>query len=739
MREEKNDKIELIIKPERELFYSNDTNFGIYAVAIAKETEDSSKVKLNDYGNLTVKGSMPVLEYGRSYKVRVVAKEDRKFGLGYEIQSVYEMMPTSKDDQKKFLSAILTEKQVGNIFAVYPDDDVIELISEDKFEYEKVKGLGEVTYNKVKKKVMDNIEYREAIVKLSEQYGVTHNMIKKMSDAYGSPTLLVQKIQEDPYILAYDVDGIGFKKADTVALANGIKKDSPKRIGACINYILEQEANSGHTWVSRNKLSSQVAEELGLRMKNIQEFIDMLEVDSDTKLSSRIRVEDSLLALEKNYKAELNIASNIQRLLDVEDNYHITNIEAKIDEAEREQGFDFTEEQRDAILKAVKKNVIIINGKAGTGKTSVLKGVLKVLTGQQDLIYATCALSGKASQRIQESTGLDSFTIHRLLGFNPSGGFEFNEENKLPHDIIVLDEASMVNSTLMSYLIRAVKDGAKFIILGDTAQLEPIGVGNVLLDLINSDVVPRVELTIVHRQAQKSGILSVANGVREGVQFVGKNEYGKKRLGELKDLWLYSYKNAETVYNSVLELSSKYKGSILDYQIVVPLKSRGKLSTKNMNEELQKIFNPDEIGKPSIIRGKVTFRKGDKIIQNGNNYTTNVFNGTIGIIEFIDVATKVVVINFEGVGRVEYKDDELGQIDLAYALTVHRTQGSQWKHVVFAIDYSSYVLLSRQLVYTALTRASENCFLLCELNALHHSVRTDKSTKRNTFLQGMLK
>lgn len=735
---EKDGNLEIIIKPERELFYAVDSNFGIYACEIAKETADSEEIKLNDFGNFTLKGSMPVLEHGKQYKAKVVAKEDKKFGIGYEVVFIYEEMPTTKESQETFLRAILTEKQVEEIFKVYKDEDVISLIEDNKFDYSQVKGLGDVMYQKVREKVIQNLEYREAIILLSQKYGVTYNMIKKMSDSYGSPTLLVQKIEEDPYILSYDVNGIGFKKADTIAMSQGIPKDSPKRMGACILYVLDEQANSGHTWVSRNKLSANVAEELGLRMKMITEFIE--EIPTNTKINRKVRVDEKTVSLKSNYNAELSVSNHIKRLLEIEDNYHITNVESKIDEAEREQGFDFTSEQREAIELAIKKNVIIINGKAGTGKTSVLKGVLKVLTSQDDLQYATCALSGKASQRIQESTGLLSSTMHRLLGFNPNEGFTFNEDNPLPHDIIVLDEASMVNSYLMSKLVCAIKDGAKLIILGDTAQLEPIGVGNCLLDMINSGFVPRVELTIVHRQAQKSGILSVANGVRDGKQFAKKGDFKKKKLGELKDLWFYPYKESETAYNSVLKLAEKFKGKdILDFQVIVPLKTRGKLSTKNLNEALQDIFNPDEIGKPSIVRGKVVFRQGDKVIQNGNNYDYNVFNGTIGIIEFVDMTKKIMVINFEGVGRIEYQTDDLGQIDLAYALTVHRTQGSQWKYVVFAFDYSSYVLLSRQIVYTALTRAVKVCFLPVELSALLHAVKTDKSTQRNTFLEQMLK
>jgi exodeoxyribonuclease V alpha subunit len=736
---------ELIISPTYKMFYSEDSSFGIFGAEFSKETEDSHHIKLNGYGNFTIKGNMPLLEADKKYVVKVRSEMaiDKQGRESYEVVSSYESMPSSKEETQEFLKAILTEKQVEEIFKVYPDNDVVELIADGKFDYNKVKGLGDVTYENVKKKVLENIQYREAIAKLSS-YGVTHKMIVKMSDQYGSPTLLVQKVESNPYILSYEVDGIGFKKADLIATNLGVEPDSQERIGACILYSLDQQANEGHSWISRNKLAAHVAKELGLRMRHITDYLEkMIEESVFTEINKRLHIDESRVALEKNYRAEKAVARHIKRLLEVEDNYHITNIESRIDEAELEQGFEFTDEQREAIRLAVKKNVIIINGKAGTGKTSVLKGILKVMTGQNDLTYATCALSGKASQRIQESTGLLSSTMHRLLAYNPQVGFQRNEDDPLEQDVIVLDEASMVNSYLMSKLVCAVKDGAKLIILGDTAQLEPIGVGNCLLDMINSGTVPRVELTIVHRQAQRSGILSIANQIREGIQFAKRNVYKSQRLGELKDLLFYPYDNSDDVYNKVLEMAEKYNEGILDFQVIVPLKERGQLSTRSLNKALQEIFNPDEIGKPSLVRGKgdfqVQFREGDKVIQNGNNYDVNVFNGTIGIIEYVDMAKKIMVINFEGVGRIEYGVEQLNKIDLAYALSIHRTQGSQWKYVVVAMDYSSYKLLSRQILYTAITRAEKFCFFPCELNALLHAVDTDKSTIRNTFLVEILK
>lgn len=1084
-----NDKpyYELIVKPTFKMFYDDNSNFGIFSVETAKETNDVGHIKTNSFGTFTIKGTSPLLENKKQYTVRL-KKElsvDKKGRESYDIISIYENMPSSREEQEAFLKTLLTENQTKGILEKYPNDDVIELIAEGKLDYSDIKGIGDTTFEKIQTKVKENIQYKQAIATLSN-YGVSFTMIKKMVNSYGSPVILLKKVEDNPYILSYDVDGIGFKKADTIALSFGIPEDSKKRIEACILFILRSKSDEGHSWVTKKSLGASVSKELGLRMQTVNDFIDDI---TNAEINSKLYVDDVRVALKSNFDYENIISYNVKRLLEVENNYIVNGVDYKINEVEEEQGFSFTDEQRKAIELALQKNVVIINGKAGSGKalennsliktpngdvkigdikvgdevfntygstskvigvypqgekevwevefsdgvvikccedhlwdyqtrsqrdrklgfktattreiqdmgiktgsekaskwniyipmtqpvqykekdnfippyllgaligdgnssygnisitnveedvlkniereankigyhlskkgnsisyslkmnehkkysklrtkleelglynvnsydkfiprsylessvderiqllnglidtdgecrnsnyyysttsrqlcldivelvrslgmtasyserqtyytyngekrkgrksyrvsiktseempkihtskkheskwkkgqssarrtirritptgvkkemtcievdskdslfltdgfvvthnTSVVKGIVSVLKSRDDLKYATCALSGKASQRIKESSGLDSSTIHRLLHYNPRTGFIFNEDNKLEHDVIILDEASMVDAFLASKLLCAIKDGAKLIILGDTGQLQAIGSGNVLSDLMTSNVVPRVELTKVHRQAQKSGILSVANMVREGRQFTSSNDFSNKKLGELKDLWLYPFKEAENVYKNVIAIAKKYKGDITEFQVIVPMKKRGKLSTKNLNEELQDIFNPDEIGKPSIKRGDIVFRQGSKIIQRGNDYDLGVFNGTIGMIEFVDNANKIMVVNFEGVGRVELNEEKIKKIDLAYALTIHSVQGSQWTYTVVAFDYASYVLLSRELIYTALTRASKLCFLTCELNALIHAVKTDKSTKRNTFLVELL-
>jgi RecD/TraA family predicted helicase len=509
---------------------------------------------------------------------------------------------------------------------------------------------------------------------------------------------------------------------------------------------LKEETDNGHCWIKFTTLINKAVKHLKIKAKEIE---DILVQESS---NNNYVVSGNMIYLKKCYDFELGIKNNVLRLLNSDKKYEVDDLDGIIKVVEDEQGFQFTGEQLKAINYAIKYNVTIINGKAGTGKTSVIKGVIKVLQKVEGLKYATCALSGKASQRIRESTGLDSYTIHRLFGYTPNFGWSFNELNNLDSDVIVLDEASMVNSELFYYVVRAIKDGAKLIIAGDIAQLEPIGVGNVLVDLLQSTLVPKADFTIVHRQARRSGILSNANKVREGRRFVPNNFYGHKRLGELEDLYMYSYKDGDSVFNRTINIAKKYKlqdKDIMDFQIIAPMKSRGVNCTQNINNACQKIFNqnPDDIDDiKKIVRKSSTLTEGDKVIQNGNNYNRGIFNGTIGVIKYINLDVKnkygsligEIVIDFEGVGEVRYERSEAAQLDLAYAITVHKSQGSQWKFVVFALDYSSYILLSRQLVYTGMTRASEALFMTVELKALQYSIQTDKSNERNTFLKDLL-
>jgi RecD/TraA family predicted helicase len=818
--------IEVILTVTRQLFYNSESNFGIYGATV--DYDDISKVQLNRYNNITIKGTTHQLDQGSTYNMELEEVNDKKYGISYNIVKIKMDAPASIDEQREYIKSMVTPLQFDSIMKVYEGQDIIQLLKDNSFDYNKVYGFGQTVYEKFRDKILKNLELIHAVAELSP-YGLTYNMIVKLMNYYASATLLIEEIHRNPYILL-KIDGFGFIKCDAYALKMGIEPDSPYRIEACTNYVLEEKANNdGHCWISIANFLKETTKLLDIDKRVIRDFI--LNEESQQKY----QIDATRIGLMRFYKYEELIFNKLMELKNTPSKLVVEDIDAKIKFVEEEQGFEFTDEQRLAIKTACESNIFVLNGKAGTGKTATLRGIAKVLLQakviepdmiipmvdnieeinienqfkelikefaekigisyeellediknmsyeevlkymtdknisfeefikhyyesqniydvRQNIRYMTCALSGKAAQRISESTGMHSSTIHRMLGYSPMiGGFSFNDMNPLPFNFVVLDEASMVNNGIFKDLMIALTPTTKFIILGDTEQLEPIGAGNVLKDFIETGKVPKVTLTIVHRQAMKSGILSTANKVREGIQFINSDFTGEQTIGELKDLHLKAYSNPENVYKKVINVCKRFKGDLLDFQVIVPLKARGELCTKNLNKELQDIFNPDVYDEKATIEiGSIKFRVGDKIIQNGNNYAkesgeVDVFNGTLGMIKSIEESTDKegnkdydVYIDFVGIeGEVVYNKEKMRKVDLAYALTVHRVQGSQFKYVVFAMDYSAYVLLSRQLVYTALTRASLSCILIAQTEALRHAVATDKSSKRNTFLRDML-
>lgn len=736
-------EFEVEFTPVYEMFYSDESNYGVFEVDVVSDDADSNSVR-NMMGkqSIIVVGNTTRLEKHRKYIAKLTVTSHKKYGKQFKIMTIYEKTPKSKDEQKLYLGTLLTPLQVENLWKIYGEEEnIIELILEDKIDHKKVHGLGESTLQKLKAKVEQNMLYAKALVELTTKFALTVTIIKKMVDHYGSADVLLAKIYENPYELAEKINGIGFVKADEIAQNAGISKESPNRILACAKHILTQSGSQGgHCFLIKKQLIIAMYELLRLKKEKIVEIFDAnVEADYD------LIVEDKKIGLATIYNSEKGIVESLTDLVSYSEYVEVENFEAKIAQVELEQGFSFTDEQRKAIEMACRSNVIFVSGKAGTGKTSVMKGILKILLDSSDaLIYETCAFSGKASQRIKESTGYNSKTIHRLLGYgkNEDGSsmFKFHADNPLEADIVVLDEASMVNSKILFNLVSAIKSGAKFICMGDHAQLEPIGEGFAFGDLLKSKKFPTVELTIVQRQALKSGVLSIANKVREGKNFlIGLEENKLQQLGELKDLFFYPFNDKDKLEKCLLTLCKKYNGDILDFQVIVPTRKRGDLCSNNLNLKLQEIFNPASNNRRKLNYGGIEYREKDKIITKGNDYEKSVFNGTLGLIEFVDEVAKVAIIRFEdGTTRdYEYKDFE--KIELGYALTIHRCQGSQFKFCVLALENSAWTMLSQQLLYTGLTRTIKHCFLLGQTESIEQCIRSNKSVNRQTYLPYFLK
>lgn len=705
---------------------------------------------IGDLNAMVFKGNMPEPVLGATYIIIADYVEDPKWGKQYDIKSIYSDVSFDKNDKsgkQKFLLNLFTPNQVQAMYEAY-DDPFSVLDSEDVEKLVQIKGCGIKTADSWIRKFKKNVNIARIFTEL-EDYNLTNNMITRLMNRYKSSDLVIEKVKTNPYVLVNEVDGIGWKKADEIALAGDIKPDSPTRIGAYIVYYLNICGENGNSWITPDELLGAILDNLGEEIPD--ENITMAIRELGNKLWWN--EDKDKIGLSKYYNIEYRVAEELIRIKNAESDIHCDNWKERIKHLERNQGWNFTEEQMNGIETVLNNNVTVITGYGGTGKSSVVSGVLEVLHNYSS---AMCALSGRAASRMSEITGKTGYTIHRLLGY-PKGdseyqGFEYNQDNKLPYHIYILDEISMVDAKLFYYLLRAIPDGAKLICLGDDGQLEAIGCGNVAYDMIHSPEIPTVRLTKIHRQAAKSAIITQSIDVRNGKQIVGKDWAGIEVRGELQDLELCCYSDASNTFYKIMEYFSKIKVEknfdIMETQIIVPVKTRGDACTYKINNTVQELYNPisrnkKEVncfsdGKPYIIR------EGDKVINIKNNYKldTPIYNGNIGVVKEIkyseELDSQVMIIDFKGIGRVEIPEEYWNSIELGYAMTIHKNQGSESNNVIFGLDFSSYSLLTRELIYTGITRAKKRCYLICQTGALRYGTAQQSVSTKQTHLQDCL-
>lgn len=705
---------------------------------------------IGDKNGMVFKGNMPEPVRGATYIIVADYVEDPKWGNQYNIKSIYSDISFDKEDKKgkeKFLLSIFTPNQVSAMYEIY-DDPFSILDAEDVEKLVQIKGCGIKTADNWIRKFKKNINIARIFVELDE-YGLTNNMIKRLMERYHSPDLIIEKVKTNPYVLVNEVEGIGWKRADEIALAGHIEFDSPTRIGAYIVYYLNRCGDEGYSWITPDQLLGSILDNLG------EEVPDENITTAIRELGNKLwwNEEKDKIGLSKYYNIEHKVAEELIRIRNAKSNICCDDWEEHIDHLERVQGWKFTDEQMNGIKTVLNNNITIITGLAGTGKTSVVSGVLEALNHYSSVM---CALSGRAASRMSEVTGKEGFTIHRLLGF-PKGApdyqcFEYNQDHKLGADIYILDEISMVDAKIFYYLLRAIPDGAKLICLGDSGQLESIGCGNVAYDMIHSSEIPTIELTKIHRQAAKSAIITQSIAVRNSKQIIPKNWTGVETRGELQDLELHCYSDSSNTFYNIMEIFSRLMAqkdfNIMDCQIIVPIKIRGDACAYNINNTVQELYNPPAKNKKEITRisNDKTFilREGDKVINVINNYKlkTPIYNGNIGTIKSIsyseELDSRIITVDFVGIGNVDVPEDCWLGIELGYAITVHKYQGSQSKYIIFGLDFSSYALLTRELVYTGITRAQKKCYLVCQTGALRYATMQQSISKKQTHLQDCL-
>lgn len=744
----------------KQLFYNEGSMYGAYGFKFSNSPNTNVKVH-PIYNNFTIAGNTPALVEGKMYTIRFKEDYDERRQMDtYTFLEVKSEGLKDGKDQERFLHEILTTKQAKSIIKEFGNDNIINRILEDKIDLTLVKGIKEALATNIKLKLADAHKYSEAIVKLSP-LGVGVTNVVKLSEHFGSPEMLINVTSKNIYKLT-DVKGFGFKRVDDYALKTGILKDDSRRIIAGSLYVIEQLVSYGDTKIEIDDFE-----------KSLCDILDIDEVSDDVfdKILSnkQIYYSEGVISLKKYKVEEELIVKHLRRL---RDNFVFNtgkNIDSMIESVQVKQGFKFNKQQIEGIKNSLENGIFIIDGKAGSGKSSLLRANVTCVDG----FNMSCSLSGKAANVLSQN-GLAASTIHRMLKFDPvSGGFIHNQENPLHKGTYILDEASMVDNKLFLDLISAIPNGSQLIIVGDSGQLPAIGRGAVFDYLLTSTEFAHTTLSEVHRQANDSGTLSTANLVRDGNQFCKYNDTGLHKLGENEDLFAFLYQDKTQILDDILFTVKSYVDNPNmkneDLQVIVGLKEKGATSVQKLNVELQNLMNPIN-DTDNIVKGvKYNFRKNDRVIQQGNNYRalsmsvndfealTNglmkleeietrevaVFNGTFGkvigcvegyglLIKFDDIETPVYFVKNE-------HENQIGVLDLGYAISVHRSQGSGFKYLIIALSFNDYMLLSRQFLYTALTRTINKCFLFAETSAVHYAIKTDKGKSRKCFIGEFLK
>lgn len=720
-----------------------------FAADVLEEKEGEIKTKK---GFLRLSGPTPSLDVTQEYTLTARYAPNEKYGDQYNVLSMNKVIDfTDPIEQRQFLEHTLTEAQVNSLYEQLSNP--FEVIKNREVETLcTVKGIGKAKAENIIDRYYGNIDDAYAYVQLDE-LGLSDHMIAKLIEKYNSADTLVAKIKENPYVLIDDIDGIGWKKADAIALGTGIGKQSVQRIKAFIYYYLSQEAYNGNTWTDVDNVIDACTNELQLVAPEPLRKA-LYELNEEEKLWWN--EEKTIFALPKARSIEQQIADELYRLQsatikNISD--EVIDIKSSIKSVEDEKGIEYTEEQRRAIELVLCNNVSIITGYGGTGKSTVVAAVLDILKG---FSFAQTALSGRAAARLSEITSKDGYTIHRLLKYSPKDKkFEYNHNNQLPYDIIILDEVSMVGAELFYDLIQAVHDQARLIMIGDDGQLESIGMCNIFKDMLASGVIPVARLTQIHRQAAKSAIITESIKVRTSRQIIPHNWVGSEVRGELHDLELDIYGDSILSQKHLIDQFERlYAGlkTAEDIQIVLPQKYRGEICTTKINTIIQGIVNPGGKNEFEVNLnfngGTVTYalREGDKVIVNKNNYDTMtvngancpVYNGNKGMIKSINKRTKKMIVDFEQWGEVIIPYKLWSTIELAYALSCHKLQGSEADYVIVGLDFSAKMLLTREWLYTAITRAKKKCIICAETKALSYSITNTNVPYKRTFLHEFL-
>jgi len=722
-----------------EVIYHNKENY--YTIAVVENGEEQ----------FTIVGYLPAADRGRAFSFRGQWKTHPVYGEQFSFSEYQEEMPSTHEGIEGFLSSGLLKgigKKTASAIVRKFGSETFHIIEKEPNRLTEVEGIGEKKAAAVSEAFLAHKEFAE-ITLFFQQFGIAPPYAMKLYKVYGSDT--IRAVTENPYQLVDDVFGIGFKKADKIAEKMGIDKNADYRIQSGIQYALWLYVNEGHTYVPQKLFCENTAEMLDVSTEQVYEMLIQLAFDGELQIEN---IEGRSVVFSMPYfMAEQNVCKCLIALNNARMKPISTNVDHLITLTENETGIKLSENQKYAVKASLQNGVSVITGGPGTGKTTIINTIMKIFD-HSGFATAIAAPTGRAAKRITETSGYEASTIHRLLEYYYSEGedtmrFGKNSEDPLEYDAVIIDEASMIDILLMNGLLNAIKPGTRLIVVGDADQLPSVGAGNVLRDMINSEVIYSFKLTEIFRQAKESLIVVNAHKINRG-EYPDCNEKDK-------DFFLLRKKTEKEMLETIKALCVKrlpeyYRGCdpIRDMQVLTPIR-RGLLGSINLNKELQKVLNPPSEEREEKTFGERIFREGDKVMQIRNNYQMawkrledftegqGVFNGDVGYIQTIDKEFNEITVVYDDNRYVKYEFSQLDEIELAYSVTVHKSQGSEFPIVIMPVSWFPPVLATRNLLYTGVTRGKKAVILVGSENKMHEMVDNNSITERYSGLAVRLK